>query len=105
RRPRACSLAWIGQRPPEPLTWVRTPAGPYPPLELRPSSPSARPKSVFVTVDGDPMAHRVCGVGKRTAERGRATPSGRSAEPLPTIADRAMGEEQDQVGHVCARGT
>src|SRR6266498_1787443 len=25
---RACSLAWIGQRPPEPLTGVRIPAGP-----------------------------------------------------------------------------
>src|SRR5439155_11368298 len=32
-------------------------------------------------------------------------PSGRSAERLPTIAAGAMSEEQDQVGHVCARGT
>src|SRR2546428_10841045 len=36
---RACSLAWIGQRPPEPLTGVRIPAGPFH-LEVRPVPPA-----------------------------------------------------------------
>src|SRR6266545_445059 len=34
---RACSLAWIGQRPPEPLTGVRIPAGPYARTAHRPA--------------------------------------------------------------------